>query len=162
MVKVQIKFHQIFIFLVHKKKENFVLVQITHLITIVYLQKRICQPDIKFYLCINILRDIPKQKKYCCKCIFDSLGRQCWNFADIGRLRGILNRMANFASEKYIYIYIFLHKFRCYWFICYCFIFSDECGYLRNMIFGHRNKTLLYNFVVQFLFINGIEILCIR
>lgn len=25
------------------------------------------------------------------------------------------------------------------------------------MIFGHRNKMLLYNFVVQFLFINGIE-----
>lgn len=110
MVKVQIKFHQVFIFLVHKKKENFVLVQITHLITVVYLQKRICQPDIKFYLCINILRDIPKQKKYCCKCIFDSLGRQCWNFADIPRrLRGILNRMANFASEKYIYIYSFIN-----------------------------------------------------
>lgn len=62
MVKVQIKFHQVFIFLVHKKKENFVLVQITHLITIVYLQKRICQPDIKFYLCINILRDIRSKR----------------------------------------------------------------------------------------------------
>ena len=59
MIKVQIKFSLGFSCVdLHKKKREFCvdLIQIIFLITIVYLYKRICQPDIKFYvyLCINI------------------------------------------------------------------------------------------------------------
>lgn len=153
MIKVQIKFSLGFSCVdLHKKKREFCvdLIQIIFLITIVYLYKRIRQPDIKFYvyLCINILRDAQKQRKDYCKCILEG---NVEILQILARLRGILIRMwISRQKKKYIYIYSFINFDD----LCYCFIFS-ECGYLLNMIFRHGNK-ILYNFVVQFLFINRI------
>lgn len=118
------------------------LIQITLLITTDGLLKRICQPDIKFYvyLCINVLRDIRRSKGNIVASV------------SLIRLEGNVEILQILVvCEEYWFkwwirvrnIYIFLHKFRCYWFICYCFIFSDEYGYLCNMILGNKNVSKL-------------------